>query len=45
MNNLDSLVAYFETAFREEIKTIGQTVPLKLSRNKNDRTNSTPKTL
>lgn len=30
MNNLNSLVAYFETAFREEIKTIGQTVPQKL---------------
>ncbi len=30
MNNLDSLVAYFEAAFREEIKTIGLTVPQKL---------------
>lgn len=30
MNNLDSLVTYFEVAFREEIKKIGQTVPQKL---------------
>jgi len=30
MNNLDSLVAYFEAAFRTEISTIGQTVPQKL---------------
>jgi len=30
MNNLDSLVAYFEAAFREEIRTIGQTVPQRL---------------
>ncbi|HEY3389112.1 MAG TPA: polyprenyl synthetase family protein [Prolixibacteraceae bacterium] len=30
MNNLDCQVAYFEAAFREEIKTIGQTVPQKL---------------
>lgn len=30
MNNLDSLVDYFESAFREEIKIIGQTVPQKL---------------
>ncbi|HZK94563.1 MAG TPA: polyprenyl synthetase family protein [Prolixibacteraceae bacterium] len=30
MNNLNSMVAYFEAAFREEIKSIGQTVPLKL---------------
>ena len=30
MNNLDSLVAYFEEAFREEIKIIEQTVPQKL---------------
>lgn len=30
MNNIDSLIAYFETAFREEIKKIGQTVPKNL---------------
>lgn len=30
MNNLDDFVSYFETAFREEIKKIGQTVPQKL---------------
>lgn len=30
MNNLDSLIAYFEAAFHEEIKKIGQTVPQKL---------------
>ena len=30
MNNLDGHVASFEAAFREEIRTIGQTVPKKL---------------
>lgn len=30
MNNLDSVVAYFETAFSKEIKKIGQKVPQKL---------------
>ncbi len=30
MNSLDNLVAYFEAAFREEIKTIGQREPQKL---------------
>lgn len=30
MNNLDGLVAYFEAAFREEIKKIGQTAPQNL---------------
>lgn len=30
MSNLNGLVAYFEAAFREEIKKIGQTVPQKL---------------
>lgn len=30
MNNLDNIVAYFEAAFREEIKKIGQTAPQKL---------------
>lgn len=30
MNNLDSIVSYFEAAFREEIKKIGQTAPQKL---------------
>lgn len=30
MNNLDSLITYFETAFRKEIMMIGQTVPQKL---------------
>lgn len=30
MNRLDSLIAYFEAAFQEEIKKIGQSVPQKL---------------